>query len=194
MEGPGVGSVGPPADGAVAGLLPHTDGVVLGLEVSAGLGRTPRPVVEGGHRPRGPSQVLQAPRGRQPLGPALDHGDQDVPGPLTGPGEAEGQPHLVGGELSGLQVEVVTRVEPTDGRSVVSRGGPGPLNIQSSLTQNSWNTPGRSPWCRPQWLWWRSLNISFNLTVLHTEAHYCQGPLSPCSGSPAESCRYCQHC
>ena len=67
MEGPGVGRVRPPADGAVAGLLPHTDGVVLGLEVGAGLGVTPRPVVEGGHRPRRPRQVLQTARGREPL-------------------------------------------------------------------------------------------------------------------------------
>ena len=59
MESLGVCSVRPPANGTVGRLLPDTDCVVLGLQVCAGLPRAPRPVVEGGDSPRGPSEVLK---------------------------------------------------------------------------------------------------------------------------------------
>ena len=65
MECLGVRSVSPPAYGAVPGLLPHTDRVVLGLQVGAGLRSAACSVVEGGDSARGASEELHAPSGGQ---------------------------------------------------------------------------------------------------------------------------------
>ena len=65
MECLGVRSISPPAYGAVPGLLPHTDRVVLGLQVGAGLRSAACPVVEGGDSAGGACEELQASSGGQ---------------------------------------------------------------------------------------------------------------------------------
>ena len=68
-----------PADGAVVCLLPDAGGVLVGLQVCAGVGGAARPVVEGGDGPGRAGEVLQTAGGGQSLGGALDHRDQNVP-------------------------------------------------------------------------------------------------------------------
>ena len=63
--------------------------------MSAGLGGAAGPVVEGGDGAGGPSEVLETAPGGTPWGAALYHAHQDVPFPLTGPTEGEGDLGLV---------------------------------------------------------------------------------------------------
>ena len=140
-------SVRPVTYGAVAGLLSDTtlntdraqlgeeggrgggtDRVFLSLEVSAGLGGAAGPVVEGLDGAGGASEVLETAPGGTAGGGTLYHAHQDVPLPLSGPSQGEGDLGLVRGELPRVQVDMLTRVETTDRRRVVSCGCPGPLH------------------------------------------------------------------
>ena len=96
--------------------------------MSAGLGGAAGPVVEGLDGAGGASEVLETAPGGTAGGGTLYHAHQDVPLPLSGPSQGEGDLGLVRGELPCVQVDMLTRVETTDRRRVVSSGCPGPLH------------------------------------------------------------------
>ena len=67
----------------------------------------------------------------------MDHSPlshQDVPFPLTGSTEGEGDLGLVRGVLPGVKVDVLASVETTDRRSVVTSPSPGTLHITQFST------------------------------------------------------------
>ena len=78
-----------PADGAVVCLLPDAGGVLVGLQVCAGVGGAALPVVEGGDGPGWSSEVLQTAGGGQSPRGTLDHRDQNVPVPGGGSSQFE---------------------------------------------------------------------------------------------------------